>query len=218
MVGDVRNGQAMDSQKHMQRQANRLRTPGDQHGWSSSDSLEDNVLRLKLTRGDEIIEIEWDNGKLLVAPIYTFAGRTTRLRNVSDCIDRIGKAPDFRRAARRARREQRLQPSSSPVQALAAATGYDAPENGLPAGFTRSLPWDPDELDDKTLLKLCYCKTLLWRNGITGEVMEDTVLRGVNFDKVKYKVRHSSNGRRIIMFVGFEGFRAVGVDALLQVR
>lgn len=217
-----RNGQAMNPLEHARKQAEKLHVAGSSNGWKFSEMMQDDVLRARLERGDEIIEIEWIAGKVLTAPTYVFAGRATNLRNLSDCIRRSSMAPDFRRAANRARREARLQRPARPVQRMAGPGSDSSLATSLPSSetgeFTRALPWDPEELDDRTLLKQCYCKTLLWRNSITGEVQEDTVLRGVNFNAQLYKVKYSSTGRRIIMFVGFEGFRAVGVEALLQVR
>lgn len=208
----------MDPKNHMTRQAGKLRAVGEEHGWQYSEEWDDDTLRAKVVRGDEVIEIEWTNGKLFIAPTYTFAGETTLNRNLADCLRHVKAKPNFARAARRARRKR----STSTVAAMASAPGYDVPGNGLPSDgtpeFSRALPWNPDELDDKTLLKQCYCRTLLWKNSITGEVNEDTVLRGINFNAQIYKIKYSSSGRRIIMFHGQQGFRSVGVDALLQVR
>jgi hypothetical protein len=71
---------------------------------------------------------------------------------------------------------------------------------------------------------MCYGKTLTWRNSITGGVEIDVVKAdlenprsGPNWNKINYKVSHSSAGRRVIQFVGHSGYRAVGVDALLRV-
>lgn len=198
---------------HMRRQYVKTKMVADQHGWDVSYDLTlvtgegDDRLDLIIKRGQEVIKIWWQRGQLLEAPTYAFAGAITKLRNHSAVMQQMELKPDPLKAKKRMERAM-------------ARTGerFDLVE------VIRDLPWNPDELDDKTLLRLCYGKTLTWRNSITGGVEIDGVRAdlenpksGPNWNAVNYKVKRSSAGRRIISFVGHGGYRAVGVDALLRV-
>lgn len=208
----------MDSKRekalaHMRRQYSKTATAAREYGWEISHELKhghessDDRLDVTVRRGQETIRIWWQHGQLLEAPTYEFAGDITKLRNHSAMLKQMAEKPDPVKAKRRLERVSRR-------------TGdrYDLVE------VIRDLPWDPEELDDKTLLKLCYGKTLTWRNSITGGLEIDGVKAdlenpksGPNWNAINYKVRRSSAGRRIISFVGHGGYRAVGVDALLRV-
>ena len=208
----------MDSKRdkalaHMRRQYSKTATAAREYGWEISHELKhghengDDRLDVRVRRGQETIRIWWQYGQLLEAPTYEFAGDITKLRNHSAMLKQMAEKPDPVKAKRRLERVSRR-------------TGdrYDLVE------VIRDLPWDPEELDDKTLLELCYGKTLTWRNSITGGLEIDGVKAdlenpksGPNWNAINYKVRRSSAGRRIISFVGHGGYRAVGVDALLRV-
>lgn len=198
---------------HMRRQYSKTATVAREHGWEISHELKhgyenaDDRLDVTVKRGQESIHIWWQAGQLRVAPSYGFAGAVTKLRNHSAMLQQMALKPDPVKAKKRMERASRQ-------------TGekFDLVE------VIRDLPWEPDELDDKTLLRLCYGKTLTWRNSITGGVEIDGVKAdlenprsGPNWNAINYKVRRSSAGRRIIQFVGHSGYRAVGVDALLRV-
>lgn len=199
--------------QHMRRQYSKTATAARQHGWEISHQLKhgheasDDRLDVTVKRGQETIRIWWQAGQLLVAPTYEFAGAITKLRNHSAMMQQMALKPDPIKAKKRMERAM-------------ARTGekFDLVE------VIRDLPWEPDELEDKELLRLCYGKTLTWRNSITGGVEIDVVKAdlenpksGPNWNKINYKVRRSSTGRRIVQFVGHSGYRAVGVDALLRV-
>lgn len=204
--------------QHMRRQYSKTATAAREHGWEISYGLAEAQLapgvgpvydRLDVTvkRGQETIKIWWMDGRLLEAPTYMFAGDLTKLRNHSAMLKQMAEKPDPVKAKRRLERVSRR-----------SGEKFDLVE------VIRDLPWDPDELDDKTLLKLCYGKTLTWRNSITGGVEIDGVKAdlenpksGPNWNAINYKIKRSSAGRRVIQFVGHGGYRAVGVDALLRV-
>jgi hypothetical protein len=204
--------------QHMRRQYSKTATAAREHGWEISHELAETQLapgvgptydRLDVTvkRGQENITIWWQDGKLLEAPNYLFAGDLTKLRNHSAMLKQMASKPDPLKAKKRLERASRR-----------SGQEYDLVE------VIRDLPFEPDELDDGTLLRLCYGKTLTWRNSITGGVEIDGVKAdlenpksGPNWNKINYKVTRSSAGRRVIQFVGHSGYRAVGVDALLRV-
>lgn len=198
---------------HMRRQYSKTATLAAEHGWEVGYDLVlvtgsgEDRLDLVIKRGQETIKIWWQAGQLREAPTYNFAGAITKLRNHSAVMQQMALRPDPIKAKRRLERVTRQ-----------SGEKFDLVE------VIRDLPWDPDELDDRTLLKLCYGKTLTWRNSITGGVEIDGVKAdlenprsGPNWNAINYKVKRSSAGRRIISFVGHGGYRAVGVDALLRV-
>lgn len=188
--------------------------PAAEFGWEIGHELNDQTdfirLEIILTRGGETIKIWWEEGRLLEAPVYSFGGVETKLRNHSAVLQQLAKIPNVNRSARRAQRQ------SGTVQAIE---------------IIKALPWDPDELEDRDLKRLCYGKTLVWLNSLTGLPEQDRIWygrwegqrfiddlkSGPNWNASNYKIKYSSTGRRIIMFVGVSGYRAVGVDALLQV-
>jgi hypothetical protein len=189
----------------------------ERFGWTIEHKLteSENFVRLdlKAIRGGESIAIWWEEGRLLEAPVYTFGGVETRLRNHSAMIQQMEKTPNVNRSARRAKAR-----AGTTVQSLE---------------VVKALPWDPDEMDDRELLRACYGKTLIWMNSFTGLPEQDQVWygywdynkkmfvedpqRGPNWNKINYHIKTSSTGRRAILFVGRQSYRAAGVDALLQV-
>lgn len=196
---------------HMRRQYSKTATMAEEHGWEIAHMLVDIPEQLRLDvivkRGQERIKIWWEDGQLKESPDYEFAGDTTKLRNHSAMLKQMASKPDPVKAKRRLERVSRR-----------SGEKFDLVE------VIRDLPFEPDELDDRTLLSLCYGKTLTWRNSITGGVEIDGVKAdlenpksGPNWNKINYKITRSSAGRRVIQFVGHSGYRAVGVDALLRV-
>lgn len=204
------NEVAVKQVQHMRRETSRVLTAAQSAGWSTSaeirprpDELHENgpfTVLVDLIRSDERIHIEWEDGRLMVAPLYMFAGVETKLRNASAVIQQCGKAPDPKAAIRRQRATR-----------LAGGKTHELVE------IARALPWDPDEMSDKELLKACYGKKLVWENKLGGWTEEDMVKEGVNYNAAIYKISRSSKDRRIIMFHGHFAFRAAGVDALLRV-
>lgn len=196
---------------HMRRQYSKTAAVAEEHNWEITHMLVNIPEQLRLDvivrRGQERIKIWWEDGQLKESPDYEFAGDITKLRNHSAMLKQMASKPDPLKAKKRLERASRR-----------SGQEYDLVE------VIRDLPFEPDELDDGTLLRLCYGKTLTWRNSITGGVEVDGVKAdlenpksGPNWNKINYKVTRSSAGRRVIQFVGHSGYRAVGVDALLRV-
>lgn len=181
-----------------------------EHGWIIEHQIDMETLWLRIwvTRGGEKIDIWWTEAKLTVAPVYTYGGIETKLRNYSAVLGQMASRPNVNRVKRRARAASRLGGSSTALIEI-----------------VKALPWDPDTMSDRELKAACYGRTLVWMNSITGLPERDAIWyptktgpqSGPNWNAANYKVSRSSSGRRIITFVGMTGYRSVGVDALLQV-
>lgn len=193
--------------QHMRRQYSKTATVAEEHGWAIEYNLDhgefEDRLDVLASRGSEVIKIWWQGGKLLVSPDYKFAGTTTKLRNHSAMLQQMASKPDPKATQRRLRRS---------------GGQRDIAE------LIKGLPWDPDTMDDREILRECYGRALTWKNSITGQAEIDHVVlgkfgpqSGPNWNATNYKIKRSSTGRRILQFVGTTGYRAVGVDALLRV-
>lgn len=193
--------------QHMRRQYSKTAEVAAEHGWAISYELDsgefEDRLDLKVERGSEIIKIWWQAGGLKVSPDYEFAGTTTKLRNHSAMLQQMASKPDPKATQRRLRKSK----GSRDITEL-----------------IKGLPWDPEVMDDKEILRECYGRALTWKNGITGQPEIDHVVlgrfgpeSGPNWNAMNYKISRSSAGRRILKFVGTSGYRAVGLDALLRV-
>lgn len=193
--------------QHMRRQYAKTAAVAEEHGWAIDFVLDkgeyEDRLDVMVGRGSEAIKIWWQAGALKVSPDYTFAGQTTKLRNHSAMLAQMASKPDPKATQRRLRK---------------AGGQRDIAE------LIKGLPWDPDVMDDKEILRECYGRTLTWKNSITGQPEVDHVVlgkfgpqSGPNWNAANYKISCSTAGRRILRFVGQSGYRAVGLDALLRV-
>lgn len=181
-----------------------------EHGWEISHEIDKERLFLSISvvRGGESIKIWWVEAKLTEAPVYTYGGIETKLRNHSAVLGQMASRPNVNRVKRRARAASRL--GGEPLELIE---------------IVKALPWDPDQMDDIELKRACYGRTLVWLNSITGLPERDAIWyptktgpkSGPNWNAANYKITRSKAGRRIITFVGMTGYRSVGVDALLQV-
>jgi hypothetical protein len=197
---------------HMRRQSMRVIAQAEDNGWKWQATIkpEPNVLYdngpyrvdMEVERNGEKITVWWEEGRLLEAPLYSFAGVPTKLRNVSAMLWQMTQKPDPKATQRRMKKAVRV---------------LDGAGASRLVEMIRDLPFDPEELDDRQLLRACYGKKLMWENSISGLVEQDVVQIGINFNAKVYHVTHSISGRRSINFHGQYGFRAVGVDALLRV-
>lgn len=203
----------MDAITHMRREAGKLVAAGEAHGWEVKVTEDSNghagtatveIVTCVATRGQEVISIWWENKRLLEAPKYTLAGREIKLRNASACVQQMAKQPDFERAARKTKRNTEV------VQDIQ----------------QERMPWEdlPDGWDDKDILRMCYAKTIVYKNNITDEVQtevvvrsSDAVLRKGNFNSKCYHISYSSKGRAILNFLGVYGFRSIALDQILRV-
>jgi hypothetical protein len=136
----------------------------------------------------------------------------------------MSKAPDFEKAARKTRAAKRRGTELEEVT---------ADPNTLPWRYLRD-PNHPLYVDDESLaelggldkqiLRACYAKTIIWRNGQTGDVETDVIVRSQdaarrtgNFNSITYHISRSSEGREIINFLGVLNFRSVALDAILRI-
>lgn len=185
------------------------------NGWTTEQTYsQDNEKTTVLaTRDDESLEIWWYGNKLTESPIYQLMARQVLLRNASHAYRYLTGQPDYGKAARRTKR---LQAATAAVQGLDGSPDADLPDAlADPVG---RLPFDKLLAEDRDILKACYTRTLVWKNSITQDLDEDRVIRGANWDKAKYHITHTNEGRRVLNFLGQYGFRSVYVDALLFVR
>jgi hypothetical protein len=203
----------MDALSHMLREAGKLEKAGAEHGWdvrTLDSTTSEGVVLVDCTarRGQEVINIWWENKRLLEAPTYKLAGHEVKLRNASACVQQMAKAPNFEKAARKTKARQSNGDGSAELE--------PAPE---------TLPWmyleDPT---DGEILKACYASTIVWINGVTGEAETDVVVRSPdagnrkgNFNKTNYHISVSSSGRKILNFLGVFGYRSVALDTILRV-
>lgn len=207
----------VDAITHMRREAAKLETAGEAHGWSVKVTEDSNgqdgtvtveTVTCVATRGQETISIWWENKRLLEAPKYVLAGREIKLRNASACVQQMAKKPDFEKAARKARVKQRT--SGEVLQDIQ----------------QERMPWEdlPDGWTDQDILRMCYAKTIVYKNSITEEVLTEVVVRSSdaslrkgNFNTKCYHISYSSAGRQILNFLGVFGFRSIGLDQILRV-
>lgn len=193
--------------QHMRRQYSKTAEVAAEHGWVIEYNLDNGTnedrLDVMACRGSEVIKIWWQAGRLIVSPDYSFAGTTTKLRNHSAMLQQMASKPDPKATQRRLRKSKGQRDI---------------------AELIKGLPWDPEVMDDKEILRECYGRALTWKNSITGEPEIDHVVlgrhgpqSGPNWNAANYKIARSSAGRRILKFVGTSGYRAVGLDALLRV-
>lgn len=197
----------------MWREANKLKTAADENGWSVQIEVKEDSEPVRLflvaNRGhQEEISIFWEGGRLTVAPVYTIAGRQTKLRNASACVQQMGKRPDFSKVAKAKR---------------AAIRRDDETQIDIRPDPT-SLPWHGQEISGKLILKSCYGKQLTWRNTITGFPEVDRVVRSSdpgsfkgNFNSINYHISTGKEGRMVLNFLGTFGYRSVAVDEILRV-
>jgi len=190
----------------MRRAYGRFAAQAAEWGWEIAHlkGEEEGLTRIsvRVARGDESIYIWWLDGKLTVAPVYTFLGVETKLRNASAALQQMSEKPAAKRVLR--------------TRKKAVRRGLLA-ENSDLTKLARDLPWNPDDMEDPILLKALYGRTVIWTNGITDGLEEDTIRPGVNWDKMKYHVKLTSKGRRVVSFLGNTGYRAFAIEQLLRV-
>lgn len=170
---------------------------------------------LTLARGDETMQITWENGGLVHPLVYTLAGvREVKLRNVSAALKLVLGQPEYK-TARAPRVVGEPKPKVEPVTAV--------------------LPFDIVEATDAEIIKAVRGKKLTWLNDMMGEyesarVPDRKLVEVKDPDKPgqwKNVYRTSPNitmstsaaGRRILTFPAVnEQYRSVGLDRLVQVK
>lgn len=165
-----------------------------EHGWSGDYKLEDGVVHLIARRGEnEVIEIWWSEaGKALPRPdlpVYTLAGESVKLLNVSAAAVRVANEPEHTRLREAVRKRRKR------------AGGPVAPVNS-----TRFKDMPDDEIEH-TLLG----KRITWINSISGDVDSAEVLG-------RKTIKVYRNGRDQVHFTDEAGFHAVYLDAIVSVR
>jgi hypothetical protein len=200
----------------------------DETGWAVVLRSDENVTYAKVTRSDEIIEIEWEDVHFISAT-YTLGGRTTSLRNVSAAKHAM-RVPEAEVAARVPRRA---------VQRAAARAAHGLPvAKPVPAPKPTQLPFDPASATEAEVLAAVAGKKIAWVNSFTGAVESALFSPGTK----NAKVTTTTVGRRILSWPGdsqgyhqaairansgrkdtrsygsSEGWRAVALDAIVAVK
>ncbi|QBI97116.1 hypothetical protein SEA_CHILL_52 [Mycobacterium phage Chill] len=176
----------------------------EKHGWTADtkEDVKNDITTLKLTRGDEWVEIRWDRNSCKEMPTVCHEGQLRYVRNVA--------------AAKRvleATAEQNAEPFQKRAVAKQAAR-KTAPAK-RPRRKDKLVEALPDS-DDQQIKEALLGRKILWRNSTSGEFEEDVVLAGKNTNG-HYYVSHEGEKRQI-NFIGAYGFRAVKISAIAQVR
>ncbi len=174
-----------------------------ENGWEAKGQPDGERCDVELWRGDERIAVYWINGSLVEAPLYTLAGSTTKLRNVSEIKKQLLKQPDLSRRLRRNRTSKVVEEAPDNIEKL--------------LGMRLLLP-PFEDMEDREVLRELYNHSIVWINRLTQMPDEDAIRRGINYNADLYHMSLSSAGRRIVNFMGVFQFRSVALDTLVQVR
>lgn len=81
---------------------------------------------------------------------------------------------------------------------------------------SRRLPWEDDAPALDVMLAVLG-KSISWVRKIDGEVLTAHIDKATNLGKPYFRVRDTSQGRRILEWQDREGFHAVGLDQIIDV-
>lgn len=191
-----------------------------QHGWSPEykRDLKNDVTVLKLRRYEakagndhpaeidqigEFVEIRWDGNSCKEMPTVGHEGQLRYVRNVAAAKRVLESTPEANAEPFTKRTEAK--------QGLRKA----APVKRAP-GKTSRLPFNAETSSDDDIKAALLGHKLVWRNSISGEYEEDTILRSRNYNGLYYVSQ--SGDRRQISFVGAYGFRSVKLSNVAAVR
>lgn len=186
-------------------------------GWYGNRETKDDITTAVLTRGDEIITIQWDSGVFIGETCnYSFGGRTIKIHNASAARKRMAMPPEAAEAER------------SRV-AVNRSFSHRATVTSPREHRQHKLPFSEASLDDEVLAAL-NGKRIYWVNSISQVVEDDVIpsLRqttrgrdGAPIDTRQTHQPHITEGThdgRIVNFVGNTGFRSVRLSAIIRVR
>lgn len=164
-------------------------------GWDVEFAEEEGAVLVTARRGTEVIEIAWEDKKILHVPQYGIDGGTFKnLRNESDARKTLEQPPP--------------QPASKQ-----ASTRQVKRAEPVKRELKVKLPFDIEDAYDDEILKAVQGRRLIWWNTIS-ESYEDTRVTGVRHNKIET----GTGGRAILTFISPEGFRSVALEELVQVR
>lgn len=177
----------------------------EKHGWTSEvkkDLKSDNTT-LRLTRGDEWVEVRWDGNSCKEMPAVSYQSQLRYVRNVA-AAKRVLEADEATNAAP----FQKRTAAKQGMRKAAPAKRVPAKPSKLVAGL--------NEADDQEVKDLLFGKKIVWLNSISGQFEEDRVLPEKNKNG-HYYVQHEDD-RRQVSFVGTYGFRSVKISAIAAIR
>lgn len=186
------------------------------HGWESKSEVRGNETHVISTRGGEQIHIWWVGNALTSSPQYSYMGRTVGTHNTAGAYRRLEGKPSVIKHTRKSARRQRVDPTFVKLQ---------VEEEGA---VRHELPFDLDESPKSEILKCIRGNNISWFNSRTGVVETCLVpykvsgkngVRLFNVDlKNVFYIKANNSGRRYVSFMDGNGtFRAVYLDAILQV-
>lgn len=173
----------------------------------------EDLATLSVTRGEEVITIEWRHG-VFQHCTYSCPGRTgIKLNNASAARKRMAVPTDK---------------ALEEAQTVTARKVIRQPRREPAVRVRHRLPFSEASLDQDVLDAL-YGKAITWTNSISGQAEEDRVPKAqktvVSREGAPIDT-HSRNAPRIvdsprgrcITFVGLTGYRTVLVSAIVRVR
>lgn len=170
-----------------------------QSGWRATLSATGtDTVKVTAKRGDEVLEIEWDNGVYKGIGEYRYGSdRAIKLHNASAGKQRMGVSPQ--------------------EAAEAAAKSATRPNRKVKVDDSTEhksrVPFDVETSTDDEVIALLRGKTITWRNRNTQLIEQAFVLPKQRH--IEIVVRHN---RRILNFLAEEGgFRSVYLESIKAV-
>lgn len=142
--------------------ANELREIAQGLGWKSKVSVaSDETVECRCVRDQEVVIVQWHNGRCLATATYTYGARTVKIKNASAARQIMVLSPE--EAAAR-------QPSVVTRHVKSRAVdGDETPHR-------RKLPFDLEKSTDAEIIAAVVNKRISWRNRISGLVESALVL------------------------------------------
>ena len=198
--------------------AKALATLAKEHGWTGSIDMcyDSDTATLKAQRDGESFLVEWCSNQLNAPPSYEFGGVESNLHCVATVKRVIKGKPDLEAYMKR-RRRQKAVPQNTSSQ----PDEVSGPVEDQTIEITQhQLPFELDVTPDNKILKEIRGSTIIWYNSISGaaEISRVPIDKNRDLENVFF-IGESGAGRAYLSFMDPNGmFRAVGLDAILQVR
>lgn len=189
-----------------------------EHGWTGSIEVchDSDMATLEATRDGEWIQVVWVANQLNGPPKYTFNGQPSNLHSAAVAKRVLTGKPDVEAYMKRRRRKD-----AAPTVPQITSSEQEEPSEAGPIEITQhQLPFEINVTPDNKILKEIRGSTLIWYNSISGTAESCRVPVDKNRDLENvFFIAESSKGRAYVSFMDPNGvFRAVGLDAILQVR
>jgi hypothetical protein len=201
----------------------RLQDGAKANGWKSAVTEKGSKVSVALSRDAEVIVVNFDSGKLDLTdmPSYTSAGRTVKLRNVSQVLSQMEGG--------------RLAVKAAPGRKGVASAASQTPTRKAAAKpREQRFPFDPKSATDDEVRDGVRGRTVRWVNGIsravedavvaatrTIEVMDPKTKKSVEVHKAALVdvAPHPKRNTRVVTFtdVASGTTRSVALDKLIEV-